>query len=293
MEKRFVTLSAKPVTLICIHVHDTLGASEVSFPNTSFREQLWLMLRLDGGDTLYAGCIYRSPSGDPYMSVRDLSHLLESVCAVNPSHLLIVGDFNLPQIDWRQNLCRTSESHYAAKFFSAVQDAYLFQHVNEPTRFREGVEPSLLDLVLTNEESMIERLDYCPGLGKSDHVLIKGQLACYSTSVVASSLKWNLSRADFQKLGKKIGSTDWSSLSVLDVNTGYQQFRETLLTLMGECIPRSKSTHKRKNIYMNCKAFWLKKKSTSCGLLIRAPRTLLTWPGLGSVVTSSGVLHVS
>ena len=146
---------------------------------------------------------------------------------------------------------------------------------------------------MTNEESMIERLDYCPGLGKSDHVLIKGQLACYSTSVVASSLKWNLSRADFQKLGKKICSTDWSSLSVLDVNTGYQQFRETLLTLMGECIPRSKSTHKRKNIYMNCKAFWLKKKSTSCGLLIRAPRTLLTWPGLGSVVTSSGVLHVS
>ena len=113
---------------------------------------------------------------------------------------------------------------------------------------------------MTNEESMIERLDYCPGLGKSDHVLIKGQLACYSTSVVASSLKWNLSRADFQKLGKKIGSTDWSSLSVLDVNTGYQQFRETLLTLMGECIPRSKSTHKRKNIYMNRKAFRLKKK---------------------------------
>ena len=244
---------------VCTYVRDTLSASEVSFTNTTFQEQLWLKLRLDGGDTLYLGCIYRSPSGDPYMSVRDLSHLLESVCALNPSHLLIVGDFNLPQIDWRQNLCMTSESHYAAKFFSAVQDAYLFQHVKEPTRFRDGVEPSLLDLIMTNEEHMIERLDYCPGLGKSDHVLIKGQLACYSTSVEAASIKWNLSRADFQKLGKKIDGTDWSSLSVLDVNTGYQQFRETLLTLMGECIPRSKSTHKRKNIYMNRKAFKLKK----------------------------------
>ena len=158
-----------------------------------------------------------------------------------------------------QNLCRTSESHYAAKFFSAVQDTYLFQHVKEPTRFRDGIEPSLLDLILTNEESMIERLDYCHGLGKSDHVLIKGQLSCYSTGIVATNLKWNLGRADFQKLGKKIDKTDWSSLSVLDVNSGYQQFKETLLTLMGECIPKSKSTHKRKNIYMNRKAFNLKK----------------------------------
>ena len=103
---------------VCTYVRDTLSASEVSFTNTTFQEQLWLKLRLDGGDTLYLGCIYRSPSGDPYMSVRDLSHLLESVCALNPSHLLIVGDFNLPQIDWRQNLCMTSESPYAAKFFS-------------------------------------------------------------------------------------------------------------------------------------------------------------------------------
>ena len=157
------------------------------------------------------------------------------------------------------NLCTTSESHYAAKFFLAVQDVYLFQHIKEPTRFRDGVEPSLLDLVLTNEESMIERLDYYPGLGKSDHVLIKGQLACYSTSVEATNFKWNLGRADFQKLGKKIDKADWSSLSVLDDNAGYQQFRETLLTLMGECFPRSKSTHKRKNIYMNRKAFSLKK----------------------------------
>ena len=120
--------------------------------------------------------INRSPSGDPHQSVDDLCQLLRTVCALNPSHLLVVGDFNLPQVDWRHNLCTVPETHFAFHFFSTVQDLFLFQHVTEPTRFRDGVRPSLLDLILTNEEGMMENIDYGPGLGKSDHVLLKCKL---------------------------------------------------------------------------------------------------------------------
>ena len=50
---------------------------------------------------------------------------------------------------------------------SAVfKDGFLFQHVREPTRFREEQMPSILDLILTNEENSVEKIDYLPSLGK-------------------------------------------------------------------------------------------------------------------------------
>ena len=62
----------------------------------------------------------------------------------------------------------------ASRFLTDVQDWFLFQHVNKPTRFRDDIIASLLDVILTNEEGMVASVDFCPGLGKSDHVLLKG-----------------------------------------------------------------------------------------------------------------------
>ena len=95
---------------------------------------------------------YRSPSSDPHQSITELCHLLETVSATNPSHLFIAGDFKLPQINWKYKICHASESHYAMNFFFDHAGFVLFQHITEPTRFREGSSPNLLDLSLTNEE---------------------------------------------------------------------------------------------------------------------------------------------
>ena len=42
----------------------------------------------------------------------------------------------------------------------------IFQHVTEPTRYRENERPNLLDLVLSSEEGMVQDLRYLPPLGK-------------------------------------------------------------------------------------------------------------------------------
>ena len=46
-----------------------------------------------------------------------------------------------------------------------------YQHVENPPRRRHTDEPSLLDLVLTNEPTQISELLHAAPLGKSDHVL--------------------------------------------------------------------------------------------------------------------------
>ena len=246
-----------------IYIHEDVSATEVTFPGTQFQEQVWIGIKLQGNDILYAGCIYRSPSSDPHKSINELCELLRTVSSTKPSHLLLVGDFNLPQIDWKLNLCKTPESHYAYHFFSTIQDMFLYQHVTEPTRYREGCKPSLLDLILTNEEGMITSLTYCPGLGKSDHVLLKCGLACYGKINRPDRIKWSFNRANFQEFGRRIRQVNWSSLSRLGVNAGYQFFRDTLFSLQEECIPRGTGSKSRKNLYMTSRALHLKRQKHS------------------------------
>ena len=51
--------------------------------------------------------------------------------------------------------------------------------VDFPTRFREGQTPSLLDLIITNEDGMVQNAEPRSPLGKSDHVVIYFTLRCY------------------------------------------------------------------------------------------------------------------
>ena len=131
------------------------------------------------------------------------------VMAAKPSHLLICGDFNVPQVDWATNYCRAPDTHFSHKFVSIIQDCMLFQHVTSPTRYREGEAPSMLDLLFTNEDGMISGLEYLPGLGKSDHIVLRFCFNCYSTRTDMHQRKPNYHKADFKRLGNMLSDMNW------------------------------------------------------------------------------------
>ena len=54
----------------------------------------------------------------------------------------------------------------------------------QPTWVRHGQEPSILDLVLTSEEGMIENIDYDNTLEKTNHLVLTFEFKCYT--------KWNI-----------------------------------------------------------------------------------------------------
>ena len=86
---------------------------------------------------------------------------------MKPSHLLILGDFNIKDINWVDITSYTNETHISTKFIECVRYCFLFQDVIEPTRrFRADNIPSILDLIFTNEENMFLDLLSLPGLGK-------------------------------------------------------------------------------------------------------------------------------
>ena len=153
--------------------------------------------------------MYRSPSCDPDESVCQLRLILQQAAMIS-SHLVIVGDFNIPQIDWELEVAHAPSTHYSHAFLETIRDSFLFQHVCHPTRFRLGETPNVLDLVITNEEGMVRNLDHIPGLGSSDHVVLKFTLVCYA--MVDSSPPPYHSITDYALLTKTLSSYDWNRI---------------------------------------------------------------------------------
>ena len=121
---------------------------------------------------LYAP-FYRSPNSTTENN-DNLNELLEKITEQKYSHVLLLGDFNYPKIDWKI-MCTTVPSieDKAFKFIEKLRDCYFIQHITELTRGRGTTGPSRLDLVITSEVSEIVLIETASALGKSDHSITK------------------------------------------------------------------------------------------------------------------------
>ena len=83
----------------------------------------------------------------------------------------------------------------------------------EPTRYRPGETPNILDLVFTNEQTMINEVQYLPGLGCSDHVCLSFKFMCYGVQAPGKNRpKYNLHHADFETMCEMLSYVDWHGI---------------------------------------------------------------------------------
>lgn len=102
---------------------------------------------------------------------------------------MVAGDVNMPHIDWGDNFSSVPDGHYSHSFIEGIQECGFFQHVTRPTRYREGMSPSTLDIILSNEEGLM-KLAYLLPIGNSDHIVLHFDLTFYAaiTERVSSRL---------------------------------------------------------------------------------------------------------
>ena len=243
---------------IAIFISNSISAYEVQYPEL-FHEQLWLSIPLIGNDSLTVGCVYRSPSSDISTSTTLLNELLRSVSS-SCTHLLVCGDFNYPSIDWTTGYGRTSEP-CAQQFLDTLQDLFLYQHIDLPTRYRQSQVSNTLDLVITNEEHMIDHFSLLPGLALSDHSCIQFTYTCYTRVSENNISRYNIHRVDYVKLKNLISSIDWKDaigdLSSLDA---WDYFSNMFNSFLSETVPKTTTKHKSNNIYITREAKSLKNK---------------------------------
>ena len=130
---------------VLIAVRDFLPSSFISSPS----DLEILSIKIGQSYDLVFCCIYVPPESS-LSYISSLVHFLTDLSS-SFSKIIIVGDFNLPDIDWFTLMGTSISSNCFCNF---VFDCNLTQYVYEPTHVKGNV----LDLVLTSASVVVDHI---------------------------------------------------------------------------------------------------------------------------------------
>ena len=142
---------------VALYVRNTLKSNvNTTIKTDRNTESLWIDIII-GGKKIVVGIIYRPPDLDEEACA---SIMQEIARAARYNNVCIMGDFNYRGIDWdTMTGDRSSE-----EFLNVIQDSFLKQLVREPTR-----QGNILDLVFTNNETLVSQVEIGARFDVSDH----------------------------------------------------------------------------------------------------------------------------
>lgn len=152
---------------------------------------------------------------------------------------IILGDFNMPNIPWN-NFSDNNPLLPEKIFFDFMKTNKFFQLVKKPTR-----ENNILDLILTDDMSLISCLDIVPSNLTSDHNQINFKFfPMCQTEEIRDFLHFNYKKCDFETLNHSLANFDWlklfSSLENYNVDTIYESFIYVLQNFIHDFVPLEK-----------------------------------------------------
>ena len=163
------------------------------------------------------------------------------------SHICLVGDLNYNSINWASWSTKCDSNSAENQFIETRQDSYLHQHVTQPTQRRGTDEPSLLDLIFTNEELHVSEIRHNPPLGKSDHDVLSFDFQCY-VDYSKSKETYRFSKGDFTSTRKSLNESNWiddylglASRPDVDLEDLWNSLKSNILDLRNKFVPRGKT----------------------------------------------------
>ena len=131
---------------VLLLVKNEINPVEVKM-KSKFMDQVWCKISQAHGDELLIGVCYRSLNTVLFGKDNDAC-LQELITEIRGRPLLLMGDFNFPDIDWSSSAGSTPSSQ---SFVDCIDGAFLTQHVTQCT-----CKDAVLDLVFTSEPDIID-----------------------------------------------------------------------------------------------------------------------------------------
>lgn len=233
---------------VALYVKPELKPTVCEQLESNFEECIFVECK-SGDEKFRIGLIYRSPSSTTENN-ENLNKLIMEAVSDNPKNLLILGDFNYKEIDWSSQRCNTDRLHPANHFLETCKDAFLIQNQSEPTRYRQGQEPSLLDLVLTNREDIINEINTEASLGKSDHATLILSLSLSYQKTPRE--RFAFTKADYNLITKYLQDTDWDTeLEGLSTNDMWKKIKDIINCAIKLYVPLVKIRDKKRKQWMD------------------------------------------
>ncbi|GAB0176277.1 hypothetical protein GRJ2_000092900 [Grus japonensis] len=148
-----------------------------------------------------------------------------------------MGDFNHPDICWRDN---AAECKQPRKFLECVDDSFLLQVIEEPTR-----RGAMLDLILTNKEGLVGDVKLKGSLGCSDHKMVEFRILRAARKVHSKLTTLDFRRADFGLFRDPLGRIPWDkALQGRGAQDSWLISKGQLLQAQERCIPAKRKSSK-------------------------------------------------
>ena len=144
----------------------------------------------------------------------------------------VIGDFNLPEINWLES---QSSTELGRRFIDLFNDLGLVQMINQPTHEKGKT----LDLLFSN---LVGAVDNIVVLGKneicsSDHYGITFSVKLKFRNKIEKRKIFNYKRANWEGLNNDLKSVRWDQHLQCDAETGWQRFKNILSHFMNIHIP--------------------------------------------------------
>jgi len=164
--------------------------------------------------------------------------LLKKQVEAAKNGIIIVGDFNFPEIDWDTRHMPNSTG--GRLFFNTVRKLLLSQHIDFPTRGRGTDTPHVLDLVLT-DRPLINTIERMAPIGKSDHcvLLIKTNIGVEQD---VRKQKLNFAKGDYDSFRLyMMNKLTEQELPDDDVDSMWEKLKLLIENGVNACVPMIKT----------------------------------------------------
>lgn len=202
-------------------------------PTPEELEVISVVLQLQQDITL---CTIYIPPGSQLRYIEVLCSYITSLSS-SASTLVIVGDFNQPDVCWLSLRGSCPSSNLLC---NTIFECNLSQLVTVPTHTRGN----MLDLIFTNDEDIVDELQVHPETDSpflTDHYMITCSLrsVCVGSPCVSSSIVFDYSRANWEEFCDYLLDCDFSvCLEDLDVELIWATFKLIVSEAMSKFIPQ-------------------------------------------------------
>ena len=217
----------------------TLSVSEVRKTENEFFEFLCIDIKEHNQDqSLRLLCMYIPPDTAHHLEViKDVFKCI-ALHRSNRSKLFILGDFNMPSIDWKT---LTSPSRCGKLFLDFCSSNSLKQHISEPTTIHN----STLDLFLCDEFSanILQSVKVLPPMTTScDHSTIEVSLLVDNSRYIRKNLPktYQYAKGDYATMNQKLQTINWERVFYdlkYDIQLIYDYFLDLLHLLVHMHVP--------------------------------------------------------
>ncbi|KAM9591475.1 uncharacterized protein ACIBXB_006271 [Morphnus guianensis] len=220
---------------VALYVRECFDCTELHDSDDKV-ECLWVRMRGKANKTdIVLGVCYRPPD---QVEETDESFYKRLAVVSESCALVLVGDFNFPDICWKYN---TAVSKQSRRFLEYVEDNFLTQLVGEPTRGG-----ALLDLLFTNREGLVGGVMVGGRLGLSDHEMVEFSILGEARKVVSKTTTMDFWRANFGLFKALVERVPWETvLKGKGVQEGWTFFKKEILMAQDQAIPMCRKSNRR------------------------------------------------